>query len=69
MTTNPPSSWVRASYNFPAIKAGALGYLMNFAQGSQNASLMMATVVIIMAVIVVLFAGLERVERRLMAWK
>ena len=44
-------------------------YLMNFAQGSQNASLMMATVVVIMAVIVVLFAVLERVERRLMAWK
>jgi sulfonate transport system permease protein len=49
--------------------SSGLGYLMNFAQGSQNASLMMATVVVIMAVIVVLFAVLERVERRLMAWK
>ena len=49
--------------------SSGLGYLMNFAQGSQNASLMMATVVVIMAVIAVLFAVLERVERRLMAWK
>ena len=49
--------------------SSGLGYLMNFAQGSQNASLMMATVVIIMAVIAVLFAVLERVERRLMAWR
>ena len=49
--------------------SSGLGYLMNFAQGSQNASLMMATVVEIMAVIAVLFAVLERVERRLMAWK
>ncbi|HEY7060381.1 MAG TPA: ABC transporter permease [Chloroflexota bacterium] len=49
--------------------SSGLGYLMNFAQGSQNASLMMVTVVVIMAVIAVLFAILERVERRLMAWK
>lgn len=49
--------------------SAGLGYLMNFAQGSQNAALMMSTVVVIMAVIVVLFALLERVERRLMAWK
>jgi NitT/TauT family transport system permease protein len=53
---------------FVGASAG-LGYLMNFAQGSQNAALMMSTVVIIMVVIVVLFAGLERVERHLMAWK
>ena len=43
--------------------------MMNFAQGSQNASLLMAMVVLIMVVIVVLFAVLERLERRLMAWK
>lgn len=49
--------------------SSGLGYLMSFAQGSQNASLMMATVVIIRAVIAILFAALERVERRLMAWK
>jgi NitT/TauT family transport system permease protein len=49
--------------------SSGLGYLMNFAQGSQNASLMMATVVVIMAVIAVLFAVFERLERRLLAWK
>jgi NitT/TauT family transport system permease protein len=49
--------------------SSGLGYLLNFAQGSQNASLMMATVVVIMVVIAILFAGLERVEHRLMAWK
>ena len=49
--------------------SSGLGYLMNFAQGSQNSSLMMATVVVIMVAIAVLFAVLERVERRLMAWK
>jgi hypothetical protein len=42
---------------------------MNFAQGSQNAALMMSTVVVIMAVIALLFAALERVEQRLMAWR
>jgi NitT/TauT family transport system permease protein len=49
--------------------SAGLGYLMNFAQGSQNAALMMSTVVVIMAVIALLFAALERLERRLMAWK
>lgn len=49
--------------------SAGLGYLMNFAQGSQNASLMMATVVVIMVFIALLFAVLERVEHRLMAWK
>jgi NitT/TauT family transport system permease protein len=49
--------------------SSGLGYLLNFAQGSQNASLMMATVVVIMVVIAALFAVLERVEHRLMAWK
>jgi NitT/TauT family transport system permease protein len=49
--------------------SSGLGYLMNFAQGSQNASLMMSTVVVIMVVIAGLFAILERIERRLMAWK
>lgn len=46
-----------------------LGYLLNFAQNSYNSALMMATVVLIMSVIVLLFAGLSRVERRAMAWK
>jgi NitT/TauT family transport system permease protein len=49
--------------------SAGLGYLMNFATGSQNASLLMATVTIIMAFIAALFAILERVEARLMAWK
>lgn len=49
--------------------SAGLGYLMNFATGSQNASLLMSTVVLIMAFIAVLFAILERAERRLMAWK
>jgi NitT/TauT family transport system permease protein len=46
-----------------------LGYLLNFAQNSYNASLMMATVVIIMAMIMLLFAILQRVEDHLMRWK
>jgi len=42
---------------------------MNFVPGSQNASLMMATVVVIMVLIALLFAVLERVEHCLMARK
>lgn len=49
--------------------SAGLGYLMNFATGSQNASLLMATVTLIMAFIAVLFAVLERLESHLMAWK
>lgn len=49
--------------------SAGLGYLMNFATGSQNASLLMATVTLIMVFIAALFALLERAERRLMAWK
>jgi NitT/TauT family transport system permease protein len=46
-----------------------LGYLLNFAQSSFNASLMMATVVIIMAMIMLLFLVLGRLESYLMRWK
>ena len=46
-----------------------LGYLLNFAQNSYNASLMMATVVIIMVMIMLLFALLQRLEDWLMRWK
>jgi NitT/TauT family transport system permease protein len=46
-----------------------LGYLLNFAQNSANASLMMATVAVIMLMIMAIFAVLERVERYLMRWK
>lgn len=49
--------------------SAGLGYLMNFATGSQNSSLLMATVVLIMFFIAGLFTILERIERRLMAWK
>jgi NitT/TauT family transport system permease protein len=46
-----------------------LGYLLNFAQNSYNASLMMATVGLIMAIIVALFAVLSRIEQRATMWK
>jgi NitT/TauT family transport system permease protein len=46
-----------------------LGYLLNLAQNTFNASLMMATVVIIMAMIMLLFAILGRLESHLMRWK
>jgi len=46
-----------------------LGYLLNFAQNSQNAALMLSTVVIIMVVIMGIFALLSRVERRAMVWR
>ena len=46
-----------------------LGYLLNLAQNTFNASLMMATVAIIMAMIMLLFALLQRVENHLMRWK
>lgn len=46
-----------------------LGYLLNFAQGSFNASLMMATVALIMGMIMLMFIVLQRVEDYLMRWK
>jgi NitT/TauT family transport system permease protein len=46
-----------------------LGYLLNFAQGSFNSSLMMATVALIMGMIMLLFMVLQRVEDHLMRWK
>lgn len=46
-----------------------LGYLLNFAQNSQNAALMISTVVIIMAIIMMIFALLQRVENRAMVWR
>lgn len=46
-----------------------LGYLLDFAQNSQNTSLMMLTVVLIVAIIVVVFAVLGRVERWAMRWR
>jgi NitT/TauT family transport system permease protein len=46
-----------------------LGYLLNFAQNTYNATLMIASLVIIVAFILVLFALLERVEERTTPWK
>jgi NitT/TauT family transport system permease protein len=46
-----------------------LGYLLNFAQGSFNSSLMMATVALIMGMIMLLFMVLQRVEDHMMRWK
>jgi NitT/TauT family transport system permease protein len=46
-----------------------LGYLLNFAQNSYNASLMLATVALIMVVISLLFVVLGRVEAYAMRWK
>lgn len=46
-----------------------LGYLLNFAQNTYNATLMIASLVIIVAFILALFALLERVEERATPWK
>lgn len=46
-----------------------LGYLLNQAQSSFDASLMMATVVVIMVMIMAIFAVLGRIESHLMRWK
>ena len=46
-----------------------LGYLMNLALNSQNADLMMSTVILIMAMIVGLFAAVGRIETWATAWK
>jgi NitT/TauT family transport system permease protein len=46
-----------------------LGYLLQFAQSTYNASLTLALIVLIMAVVLVLFALAERLERRLLRWR
>ncbi len=46
-----------------------LGYLLNFALSSFNATLMMAAIFIIMAIIVLLFLVLERIENWATQWK
>jgi NitT/TauT family transport system permease protein len=46
-----------------------LGYLMNLALNSQNADLMMATVILIMVMIVAVFAVVGRIETWATAWK
>jgi NitT/TauT family transport system permease protein len=46
-----------------------LGYLLQFAQSTYNASLTMALIVVIMTFVLVLFALAERLERRLLRWR
>ena len=46
-----------------------LGYLLQFAQSTYNAALTIALILIIMAVVLVLFACAERIERRLLRWR
>ncbi len=46
-----------------------LGYLLQFAQSTYNAGLTIALVVLIMALVLVLFALSERLERRLLHWR
>jgi NitT/TauT family transport system permease protein len=45
-----------------------LGYLLSFAQSTFNASLMMAIVFLIMAVVLVIFGIANRLEKRLLRW-
>ena len=46
-----------------------LGYLLQFAQSTYNAALTLASVALIMAFVLVLFALAERLERRLLRWR
>ena len=46
-----------------------LGYLLQFAQGTYNAALTIALIVLIMLFVVVLFALAEWLERRLLRWR
>jgi NitT/TauT family transport system permease protein len=45
-----------------------LGYLLSFAQSTYNASLMLALVLLIMAVVLLIFALAGRLEKRLLRW-
>ncbi|TAK82504.1 MAG: ABC transporter permease [Betaproteobacteria bacterium] len=46
-----------------------LGYLLQFAQSTYNASLTIALIVLIMGFVLILFAAAERLERRLLRWR
>ena len=46
-----------------------LGYLLQFAQSTYNAALTIALILLIMAVVLLLFACAERLERRLLRWR
>jgi len=46
-----------------------LGYLLSFAQSTYNASLTIALIVLVVAVVLGIFSGFERMERRIFRWK
>ncbi|MDR7434493.1 MAG: ABC transporter permease [Armatimonadota bacterium] len=46
-----------------------LGYLLSFAQSTYNASLTMALIVLVVSVVLGIFSGFERLERRVFRWK
>lgn len=46
-----------------------LGYLLQFAQSTYNAALMIALIALIMAFVLLLFTAAERLERRLLRWR
>jgi NitT/TauT family transport system permease protein len=46
-----------------------LGYLLQFAQSTYNASLTIALIVLIMGFVLILFAAAERLERRVLRWR
>ncbi|HET9950013.1 MAG TPA: ABC transporter permease subunit [Longimicrobiales bacterium] len=46
-----------------------LGYLLQFAQSTYNASLTIALILLIMGLVLLLFALAERLERRLLRWR
>ena len=46
-----------------------LGYLLSFAQSTYNARLMLAIIGIVVAFVALFFAALQRLERRLLAWR
>jgi NitT/TauT family transport system permease protein len=46
-----------------------LGYLLQFAQSTYNAALTLALIFLIMGFVMLLFAGAESVERRLLRWR
>jgi NitT/TauT family transport system permease protein len=46
-----------------------LGYLLQFAQSTYNAALTLGLIFLIMAFVMLLFAGAESVERRLLRWR
>jgi sulfonate transport system permease protein len=45
-----------------------LGYLLSFAQSTYNAALMFALILLILAVVLLIFAGAGRLERYLLRW-